>query len=147
MFRIYEFEVWPCDGGLVAEPFGLTGSVHGADLPGVLTEAASWLREEIEWADIQGDELPEARLGNQPRHGNGLVAIVCASACKEGVERISASEAARRLSVSPSRVTHMLATGKLVGWRDGPRTWVTVRSVEDRLGETHPAGRPRCSAK
>ena len=64
-------------------------------------------------------------------------------ASRETVRKVPASEAARRLGVSPSRVTQMLAAGRLEGWREGRRTWVTLDSVEARLAEHPSTGRPR----
>jgi excisionase family DNA binding protein len=59
------------------------------------------------------------------------------------VRKVTASEAARRLGVSPGRVTQMIAANQLEGYREGQRTWVTIDSIEARLAEAHPAGRPR----
>lgn len=58
-------------------------------------------------------------------------------------EVVSAAEASRRLGVSPGRVSHMLASGILDGYRKGRRTYVTVASIAKRLGSEHGAGRPR----
>ena len=58
-------------------------------------------------------------------------------------ETVSAAEAARRLGVTPGRVTHMLDAGILTGYRKGRRTYVTVESVEARNATEHAAGRPK----
>ena len=60
---------------------------------------------------------------------------------------ISAAEAARRLSLSAGRVSHMINAGILDGYRQGRRTWVSEKSVEARLQETVRAGRPRYRAE
>lgn len=59
---------------------------------------------------------------------------------------VSAAQAARELGITPARITHMLATGQLEGFRNGRRTFVTQESVDARKAVPHPAGRPRCGA-
>lgn len=61
-------------------------------------------------------------------------------------ETVSAAEAARRLGVSPSRVTRMIDAGILDGYRRGRHTCVTVESIERRLALPVKGGRPRASA-
>lgn len=61
-------------------------------------------------------------------------------------ERMSAAEASRVLGVSPGRVTHMIESGVLDGYREGRRTWVTKESVERRLADSPRPGRPRKDA-
>lgn len=56
---------------------------------------------------------------------------------------VSAAEAARRLTVSRSRVSHMLNSGILKGYRKGRHTYVSVASITDRLKGNHSAGRPK----
>ncbi len=58
-------------------------------------------------------------------------------------EVVSAAEASRRLGVTPARVTHMLGSGILKGYRRGRQTYVTVASIAARLADGHSAGRPR----
>ena len=56
---------------------------------------------------------------------------------------VSAAKASRMLGVSAGRVTHMLDSGILQGYRRRRRTYVTVESIERRAA-THPGmGRPR----
>jgi predicted RNase H-like HicB family nuclease len=61
-------------------------------------------------------------------------------------EVVSAAEAARRLGVSAGRVSHMIASGILSGYRKGRRTYVTLSSIEARLKAAPAAGRPRKAA-
>ncbi len=60
-------------------------------------------------------------------------------------ETVSAAEAARLLHVSPGRVTHMLDSGILKGYRRGRRTYVTVDSINERLVSNPGSGRPRAA--
>ncbi|MCI8468903.1 MAG: helix-turn-helix domain-containing protein [Eggerthellaceae bacterium] len=56
---------------------------------------------------------------------------------------VSAAEAARRLHVTPARVTRLIDTGALDGYREGRHTFVTEESIEARIRSTPQAGRPR----
>ena len=56
---------------------------------------------------------------------------------------VSAAQAARELGVSPGRVTHMLASGILDGYRSGRRTYVTEASIAARKAAPREAGRPK----
>lgn len=62
-------------------------------------------------------------------------------------EVVSAAKASRMLGVSAGRVTHMLDSGILNGYRKGRRTFVTVDSINARLADSPRAGRPRRSKK
>lgn len=60
-------------------------------------------------------------------------------------ETVSAAEASRLLGVSPGRVTHMLDSGILKGYRRGRRTYVTIDSINDRIASNPGSGRPRAA--
>lgn len=56
---------------------------------------------------------------------------------------VSAAQAARELGISAGRVTHMLDSGLLDGYRSGRRTYVTRKSIDLRLSSPRGAGRPK----
>lgn len=56
---------------------------------------------------------------------------------------VSAAQAARDLNVSPGRISHMLNSGMLDGYRSGRRTYVTQKSIDARLASPRAAGRPK----
>lgn len=56
--------------------------------------------------------------------------------------RVSAAEAARQLEVSPGRITRMIDSGILDGYRVGRHTYVTCESIDRRKEEGARAGRP-----
>lgn len=145
MVHIYEFEFVEDGGWYLAFPFDMEGGTQGVDLAEASEMAAEWLKSEIEWRVIHGEELPAPTFGNEPRRG-GRVVLLAVEAGLETVHKVTAAEAARLLGVSPGRVTQLIDAGHLVGWREGHRTWVTVDSVEARLAEEHRAGRPRKEA-
>lgn len=60
-------------------------------------------------------------------------------------ETVSAAEASRLLGVSPGRVTHMLDSGILKGYRRGRRTYVTIDSINDRIASNPGSDRPRAA--
>lgn len=144
MLHVYEFEVFkdPDEGGYLAFPFDMDGGTQGDSIQEVSEMAADWLQTEIEHRAIHGIPLPNATFGNELKHG-GERLLVSVSAGRDTVDAVSASEAANRLGVSPSRVSHMLRSGLLEGWREGRDTYVTLGSIEARLEEKPKAGRPR----
>lgn len=59
------------------------------------------------------------------------------------VPTVSASEAARMLNVSPSRVSHLIRDGRLVAERTAMGTNVALNSIEALMATPRRAGRPR----
>ncbi len=141
MLRIYEFEVFPEDGLFAVQPFDFEGATMGTDFADACKNAADWLRTNCEMMEIERVPLPEPTLGNVAEHG-GRVVIVAVDAGLDTIRKMTASEAARALGVSPGRVTQMISAGLLSAWREGSRTWVTTDSVEARKAEGARPGRP-----
>lgn len=141
---IYRVEMTPEeDGGY---------SVEVPDLPGCFTYGDTYEEAAFMAADAaktyvasllkHGDPVPPC---TEPDGGALLVFFeVDESYIVEG-EVVSAAEASRRLGVSAGRVTHMLDSGVLKGYRRGRRTYITLDSVNARLADTPRAGRPRKS--
>ena len=95
-----------------------------------------------------GDEVPDSQFivaadGEVPM----VVAFQADSDYIVEGETVSAAEAARRLAVSPGRITHMLDAGILTGYRKGRRTYVTTDSISRRLNTEPKPGRPRKTAQ
>ena len=135
LFGVYEFEVFEEEGGYVA-------GTQGDTFEELCEMVADWLRVTLEDYDIRGEEPPAPTFGNAPRYG-GTNTVFAVAAGRETVEKVTASEAARMLGVSPGRVTQMIAANQLYGWREGRNTYVTVDSVSARAAEQCGAGRPR----
>lgn len=142
MFHVYEFEIFEDEGWYLAIPFDMLGGTQGETLEECCEMAVDWLRTEMEYRDMHDEGFPKATFGNEPAHG-GRVVLVGVDAGRDTVRKVTASEAARRLGVSPGRVTQMIAANQLEAFREGHRTWVTIDSIEARLEEEHKAGRPR----
>lgn len=142
MFAVYEFEFFEDEGWVVAMPFDLEGGTQGRDIAEASRMAADWLKGEVEHALMCGTELPSPTFGNTQQHG-GRVGVVAVEASLETVDCVTASEAADMLGVSRSRVSQMLASGQLEGWKRGASTFVTCASVRARLAECPRPGRPR----
>lgn len=142
MLHVYEFEIFEDEGWYLAVPFDMLGGTQGETYEECCEMAADWLRVEMEYRDMHGEGFPVPTFGNEPRNG-GRVVVFAVVAGKDTVRKVTASEAARMLGVSPGRVTQMLDANQLEGWREGRRTWVTVDSVEARIAEAPKAGRPR----
>lgn len=140
MFLLREFELYPNEGAIFAEPFGMEGGTEGRDYEDAAKMAADWLRGEAQWRLIRGETMPAASFDNEPEHG-GRILLVGIETSLEDVPSMSAAEAATALGVSRPRVSQMLASGSLVGWRDGRNTRVTRESVEARLAERPRTGK------
>lgn len=145
MLAVYEFELFEDEGLVLAFPFDMEGGTQGRDVREASEMAADWLKGEVEHRMMTGEPLPEATFGNEPRQG-GRVAIVAVDADLDSVETVAASDAAEMLGVSRARVSQMLSSGLLEGYRKGRATFVTLDSVKARLAERPKAGRPRKAA-
>jgi hypothetical protein len=141
----YEFEVFRDADWYLALPFDMKGGTQGRDMRDVCLMTADWLRSDIEHRLMHDIEIPVATFGNAPKNG-GTIMIVSIEAELETVKKVSASETARMLGVTPARVTHMIRSGLLDAFKDGHRTYVTLDSVNARLASTPKAGRPRKTA-
>lgn len=139
---VYEFEIVPTEGGYVAIPYDLEGGTQGDSFQELCLMVADWLKVTIEDHELRGTPLPRATFGNAPRHGGTNMAFGV-TAGRETIERVTVTEAARLLGVTPGRVSQMVASSQLEGWREGRNTYVTLDSVRARLAERPRAGRPR----
>ncbi len=140
MFYLQEFEISEDEGLYISAPFDLEGGTQGASLEEVMGMSAEWLCGEVERSLMTGERLPSTTMGNTPRAG-GRVVLIGVNANLGDIPSCSASEAARRLGVSRPRVSKMLETGLLEGWRDGRNTRVTLASIEARLASSPRPGR------
>lgn len=145
MLHVYEFEVFQDGDMYLAFPFDMAGGTQGETLEEVCRMAADWLQTELEYRAMNDEVLPNATFGNKPAHG-GQTLIIAVDASKETVKKVSASDAARMLGVSPGRVTQMINAGLLQAFKDGHKTWVTVDSVNARLESAPKPGRPKKAA-
>lgn len=123
-------------------------------LPGCYTEGDTY-REAVCMAEDalktyvaalvrDGQEVPAYEASEAP---DGCLAVDVEFSTDAGYivdgEVVSAAEASRILGVSAGRVTHMIDSGILDGYRRGRRTYVTRSSVEARLVSEPKPGRPR----
>lgn len=142
MFYMQEFELMNDEGYILALPFDLEGGTQGASVAEVMEMAGEWLRDEV-LSHLESErELPATTFGNEPTHG-GRVVLVGVYASLSDVPSMSAAEAADALGVSRPRVSKMIETGQLRGWKDGRNTRVSIESVEARRAGEHGAGRPK----
>lgn len=146
MQRTYEFELWRGERQWIIAAFDLPEAItQGEDVQDACESAADVLREVSRDAMMRGATLPSPSFGNEPRNG-GICVIVSVEVNLSEMEKVSATEAARLLGVSRSRVTAMIASRHLDGWREGRNTWVTRASVEARLADAPAPGHPRKEA-
>ena len=145
MMYVYEFEVFESEGYLIVCPFDMEGATQGKDMQKAVEMAADWLRTDIQYRLMYKEPLPQPTFGNVPKEG-GTVLAVAIEAGLDMIRRVSASEAARLLNVSPARVNHMIRDGLLASYKDGYTVWVTMDSIEARLKDPRKAGRPKKEA-
>lgn len=145
MFYMQEFEIVKDGAYYLALPFDLEGGTQGESMEEVMSMTGEWLHDEMLFHLAAGRNLPTPTFGNEPQQG-GRVVLVGMGASLADVPSVSASEAADILGVSRPRITKMLETGQLQGWKDGRNVRVSVESIELRKATTATAGRPRKTA-
>lgn len=147
MLLVYEFELVKDQGVFVAFPFDFEGGTQGRSAREASDAASDWLQMTIEHYAMHGLELPDASFGNEACRG-GKVIMVASDAGLETVRKMTATEAARMLGVTPGRVTQMHTAGKIEGFKEGRHLWIPKDAVRARLIAAPRAGRPaRKSAK
>lgn len=144
--RAYEFEIVKDDEWYVALPYDLESGTQAKSFDELCEMVSDWLKVTLEQYDMDGQEPPKPTYGNSPRFGGRNMVFGC-SAGRETVAKVSATEAARLLDVTPGRITQMLSSGLLTGWREGRNTWVTIDSIKARLEEKRHVGRPTNTRK
>ena len=142
MFYMQEFELVRDEGWVLAMPFDLEGGTQGKNVSEAMEMACDWLREEVLAHMASGKELPKTSFGNAPVQ-DGHIALIGVSVDLADVPSVSAAEAADMLGVSRPRVSSMIKSGMLTGWKEGRNTRVSVESIEARLAEAPRAGRPK----
>lgn len=141
MMYIREFEFYPDEGMICAEPFGMDGATCGTSLDDAVGMAADWLRIHVLDALARGEEFPRGTMGNKPRHGGTVIAVAVAASL-EDVPAMTAAEAARELGVSTARVAQLCASGQLDSWKVGATRMVSEDSVLARKAGAPGPGRP-----
>lgn len=128
---------------LLAIPFDLEGGTQGEDEAETVRMAADWLRTEIEMRLMCEEPIPQPVFGHHAVHRGGRILIVSVEVDLDHVDTVAVSDAADMLGVSRSRVSQMMKSGQLMGYRKGRATFVTRDSVQARLMESPGPGRPR----
>ncbi len=141
----YEFEMWRGENQWIIESFDIPGITQGEDVADACESAADLLRETVRDYLMENERPPAPTFDNKPIHG-GVRVIVSVDASLDDVDKVSATKAAELLGVSRGRITAMVQSGLLDGWREGRNTWITKASVDARLAAPRGAGRPRKAA-
>ncbi|MDY4040991.1 MAG: type II toxin-antitoxin system HicB family antitoxin [Collinsella sp.] len=148
--HIYQAVLTPGEeGGYDVEVPALPGCyTFGDTYEEAAMAAADAMRTYVASLLLHGDDVPAPSFPPAPA---GSEAIAVYFEVDEGYivrgEVVSAADAARRLGVSRARVTQMLASGALDGYRRGRSTFVSVESVNARIADAPAAGRPRKRAR
>lgn len=115
---------------------------YGEDFKDAVAMAVDVLKLYVAERLDEGISLPEPTRRPCP---DGYESVFVSFETDEnyGTKVVTAAEAARRLGVSKSRVSHMLRSGILEGFREWRNTFVTIESIERRLASNPKPGRPR----
>lgn len=133
------------EGGYWVDVPALPGCVtEGADFREAVVMAADAMKTYVAALLLKGEAVPPYEPSACPEgcHFSDVYFETDETYVVPGA-RVSAAEAARMLGVSAGRVTHMLESGILEGYRVGRSTYVTMASVERRLADGAHPGRPR----
>ena len=136
------------DGGYSVEIPDLPGCYsQGVDIKDAVEMAADAGKTYIASLMKDGERIPGATVREVPEGDREAWVFfeTDASYIVDGPV-VSAAQAARDLGGSAGRVTHMLDSGLLDGYRSGRRTYVTEASIEARKAAPVGPGRPRKAA-
>ncbi|MGN0038255.1 MAG: helix-turn-helix domain-containing protein [Coriobacteriales bacterium] len=132
--RIY-YECELCEdasGWSAVLPDGFGKAVHAPSREKAAQKAASSLKAGVMRRLLCGEPVPQPEHLEAPSCEGGMLLAVVADVDTDGL-RVTASEAADILGVSNARVTQLLDSGKLVGYREGRDSYVTLPSIRRRL--------------
>lgn len=132
----YECELREEPGGwCVVLPDGFGNAVRDASREKVGRKAIDSLKAGVLRCLLVGEPVPEPTYMTEPCRDGSRVLAVTAEIDMQGF-RVTAAEAADILGLSNARVTQLLETGKLTGYREGRNSYVTLDSVRRRLTGT-----------
>lgn len=129
----YECELCEEPGGwCVVLPDGFGSVVRAASREKVGQKAVDSLKAGVLRRLLTGEPVPEPTYVTEPLRDGSRVLAVTAEVDMQGF-RVTATEAADILGLSNARVTQLLEDGKLIGYREGRNSYVTLDSVKRRL--------------
>lgn len=132
MLYICEFEFSESNGFIDAVPCNNMGAgTFGGNLEGAVESAADWLKEIVDDALINENELPEITIGHEPTHNGEIIAIAVSRELSD-IPSMTAADAARELNVSTSRISQLVNAGLLESWKEGTECLISKASVEAR---------------
>ncbi|MCL2537445.1 MAG: type II toxin-antitoxin system HicB family antitoxin [Coriobacteriia bacterium] len=116
----------------------------GDDFADAVDMAADALELFIVSSNIDGRPLPAATFGNDADGGIIVMISVSPQSAEQVIdERVTTTEAAKRLGVNQSRVRQLIASGALDAIKSGGINLVSSSSIEAVAGSSRKAGRPR----
>ena len=138
----YEFELYKGEKYLIAAPFDFGGATFGDGYIDAIDAASDWLAETIKDYLLHNKKLPEPTFENSPIH-NGRIVALSIETSLDTIPTMLASQAANKLGVTRARITQLMDSGSLEGYKKGNSAFVTVSSVEARLKDKPRVGRPK----
>lgn len=143
MRYVIEVEVYDDGDLLTVDIPDFNATTQGEDLCDAIGMATDLVIALLEDRILTGGVLPApSPLGRSPRFG-GTIVVIAVDVSRASIPAVSASKAAELLGVSRARVSQLLRSGRLEGYREGRDTFVTRASLRARIDEAPTAGRPR----
>lgn len=141
----YEFEICTVGERGYAVPFDFDGVITlGLDDRDACEACETWIYDEIRQRALRHEEMPDPSKGNYCKRGGKVIAVYADSSSYDVMTgRVRAVEAAKMLGVSSCRVTQMVKTRQLEGFKEGRKTWISLESVRSRMQNNPGPGRPR----
>lgn len=147
MHYTYEWEIYRDGEGWNVEPAAdFNHIVHAKERDEAIKEAADWLQAEILRCLLLGKPVPEATRNCEPSHEGGQI-FISTVGIDLGMMRVQSNVAANVLGTTRGRITQLLDSGELLGYKDGRDTYIMLDSLQARLKNRPKRGRPRLSDK
>ena len=131
------------DGGYWAEVPDLPGCFGSGDtFEDAVVSISDGVETHVAALIELGMDVPESA---KVKADDGEVVYVYANIATTELSEpsVTASEAAKRLGVTPGRVSQLISAGKLKASRAGSTTFVTERSIDEYAASPRKAGRPQ----
>lgn len=120
---------------------------YGKDYMNAINMAADVLEGYIACNLYFGDPVPEPKKHAVPKGcESAWISVESSEDILDDGDVIKVSEAAERLGVSPSRISHLISAGVLEPWYYNNKTFVKTESVRAYENTPRKAGRPKKTA-
>jgi predicted RNase H-like HicB family nuclease len=144
MRHTYECEIFEdSEGGYLVRLFDFDQMTQGDTFSDAVDMAADLIRFMVEDYLVRGRKLPHAAFEHKAKNGGRIVAVSVEVSLRASEEFVTATEAAAHLGVTRPRITHLLTSKKIIGYKEKGNTFISVASLKDYQNEPRKRGRPK----